>query len=371
MPIGATIGAGVIGAVGAVGASAMSSHAQSQAAQQASGTEMAVAQENNDLAREIYGENAARLDPYSQMGLPAGAEYNALLGIAVPPGAANPQPLPTGAGTGTGAGSASPPSMGQIMAMQNDGIPGNYASSLSTYYAAHPPSSTDIAAMRNDGIPGNYAAATAAAAHPTNALAPVAGAPVPVSTPAQAPAPAPAGAATPPAAGGGGTSPTNALSGFNTFYNSPTYQVPLQRGLEGVNTKYAAAGAIESGAAEKAIDDYAAGNAAGALGTYMDALYRQEALGMSASSALAGVGQNMVSQVSANNNAAGSAAANAQLVAGQGSANTWNALGSGFGQIAGSVAGAMGSSYHPNNAAISVNPGTTNYFAQNPFGGPY
>jgi hypothetical protein len=79
----------------------------------------------------------------------------------------------------------------------------------------------------------------------------------------------------------------------------------------------------------------------------MDDLYRQEALGASTASALAGVGQNLVGQVSANNNNAASAAGNAALVAGQGAANNWNAVGAGIGQVAGSVAGAMGSSYAP------------------------
>lgn len=183
------------------------------------------------------------------------------------------------------------------------------------------------------------------------------------------PAPTPAtGTGAPPAVPGAtpaatppGASPGNALAAWNTFYNSPTYQVPLAQGLDAVNTKYAAMGALESGAAMKAIDNYGAGQASQALGTYMDQLYRQEALGESAAAATAGVGTNMVNQVSANNNnaasatgnaamTAGSAAGNAALVAGQGNANTWNAVGSGIGQLGGVVAGAMGSSYHPANA---------------------
>jgi hypothetical protein len=331
MPTGATIGAGVIAAGGAIGASALSSSAQTSAANQASSTELAVAQQNNALAQEIYGQNAARLDPYSAMGLPAGGEYNALLGIAVPAGASNPQPISqtpvVAAPTYTG------PSLAQIQAMKDDGIPGNYAAAMAAYNAGH--------------------------ASPTNAAA--AAAPIPAAPTARF-------AQT----GAGAPSANNAMSGFQTFYNSPTYQFPLKQGLEAVNTGYAAKGALESGAAMKAIDTFAANNAAGALGTYMDALYRQEALGEGASAALAGVGQNMVSQVSANNNAAGSAAANAALVAGQGRANTYGAIGSGIGQIAGSVAGALGSSYAPTNAAANLfNPNASIYDGLNLAGSIY
>jgi hypothetical protein len=329
MPIGATIGAAVVGAGAGIYSSSQASHAQTQAANQASSTELAVAQQNNALAQEIYGQNAARLDPYSAMGLPAGGEYNALLGIAVPAGASNPQPISQTPSAPTYTG----PSLAQIQAMKDDGIPGNYAAAMAAYNAGH--------------------------AAPTNAA--VAAAPIPTAPAARL---APRAAGTP--------SANNAMSGFQTFYNSPTYQFPLKQGLEAVNTGYAAKGALESGAAMKAIDTFAANNAAGALGTYMDALYRQEALGEGASAALAGVGQNMVSQVSANNNAAGSAAANAALVAGQGRANTYGAIGSGIGQIAGSVAGALGSSYAPTNAAANIfNPNASIYDGLNLAGSIY
>lgn len=340
MPVGATIGAAVIGAGAGIYGSSQASKAQTQAAQTASNDELAVAQQNNALAAQIYNSNAARLDPYSALGLPAGGEYNALLGIASP-AAANPTtaPPPVQPISASGsAGSYNGPSLAQIQAMQHDGIDGNYAPALAAYNAAH--------------AAPTYSANNAVAAAPVAAT------------------PAPTSAATATA------HPANAMAGFETFYNSPTYQFPLQQGLHAVNVDYAAKGALESGAAMKALNNYAAGNAAGALSTYMDQLYRQEALGESASSALAGVGQNMVGQVSANNNNAASAAGNAALVAGQGSANMWNTIGSGIGTAAGTIAGAMGSSYHPNNAAASYpsvwNPNASPYDEYSQFaGGPY
>lgn len=156
----------------------------------------------------------------------------------------------------------------------------------------------------------------------------------PVATPTPSPAPAT-----------GAPSAPSALSAWNTFYNSPAYQVPLAEGLEGVNTAYAAKGALESGAAMKAINNYAAGHAASALSTYLDNLYRQEALGAQAASSLAGVGTNMVSQVSSNNTAAGNAAGNAILYGGQASANNWNNIGGAIGTAAGTIGGALSSSY--------------------------
>lgn len=151
-------------------------------------------------------------------------------------------------------------------------------------------------------------------------------------------------ATTPPATG---TAPNNALSAWDTFRNSTNYQFRLDQGLEAVNTKYAAMGALESGAAMKAIDDYAQNFASNELANYMDQLYRQEALGASAASSLAGVGTNLVSQVSANNTNAANAAANAALAQGQANANQWNNIGGAIGTAAGAIGGAMSSSYAP------------------------
>jgi hypothetical protein len=190
VPVGATIGAAVIGAGATVIGSSKASKAQTQAANQAAGDQLAVAEENNQLARDMYDANATRLDPYSDMGLQAGDAYMGILlgtnhtqpGSATTNGYATiptPQKLGSGSsGTGTGSGGGGTPSLTQIMAMQNDGVPGNYASALSAYYAAHPPSAAQLAAMKNDGIPGNYAAAQAAAQQAPPAASPSALAPV-------------------------------------------------------------------------------------------------------------------------------------------------------------------------------------------------
>lgn len=171
MPVGATIGAAVVGAGAGIYSSSKASHAQTQAADQASNIQLQVADENNQLARDMYDANASRLDPYSNMGLQAGDEYMGLLlgpnhtqpGSKTPNGYATiptPQHLGTGSSTGSGASGASGPStLADVLATQHDGTPGNFQGALASYYAAHPPTAAEVAAMKNDGIPHNAAIA--------------------------------------------------------------------------------------------------------------------------------------------------------------------------------------------------------------------
>lgn len=156
MPVGAVIGAGVLTAGATVATGAMASHAQTSAANNAADISLATAQENNALARDMYNANASRLDPYSAMGLAAGDEYMGLLlgdapaadshaGSGWAPVAGTPTPTTGGTGTGTTPTPApatySGPSLTQILAMKDDGIPGNYEAAMNAYnswYASHP-----------------------------------------------------------------------------------------------------------------------------------------------------------------------------------------------------------------------------------------
>jgi hypothetical protein len=316
MPIGATIGAAVIAGGATVASGALASHAQSKAASQASATELAVADKNNAFAQGIYDQNEGHLSPFIDFGTAGGGQLMELLT------GKNPATASTGTTGGTGSTATPPaatgytgPTMAQIAAMKNDGVPGNYAAAQA-----------NLSAWRN--------------AHPgVDPFAPPPAAPAPTNAAAHA---TPATATATPAA----TGTTNAAqSAWDTFKNSTQYQERLNTGLNATASKYAAAGAFESGAEKKAINDYAQMFASNEIANYMDQLYRQEALGAQAASSLAGVGTSLVSQVSANNNNAASAAANAALVRGQGAANNWNNVGNAVGQIAGAVGGAMGSSY--------------------------
>lgn len=129
-----------------------------------------------------------------------------------------------------------------------------------------------------------------------------------------------------------------AKNAFNKFTGSDGYQFRLGQGLTAVNNNYATMGALNSGAALKALNDYAQGQASNEFGRYMGYLDNLDQRGMAAGSAIAGVGQNYANAVSSNNNNAAGAAGNAAIASG----NAWsNALGS----VGGGLAQTFGSSY--------------------------
>ena len=112
---------------------------------------------------------------------------------------------------------------------------------------------------------------------------------------------------------GGSTTPQNA---FDIFRNSTGYQFRLNEGMNALNSGYAGAGVVQSGAAMKSALKYGQDYASNEFGNYLGYLGNQQGVGLSGASALAGVGQNYANSVMANNNSAGSAAANAALMKG-------------------------------------------------------
>lgn len=136
---------------------------------------------------------------------------------------------------------------------------------------------------------------------------------------------------------------------YNAYLTSAGYQTRQDAAAKAVNTGYAARGALESGAAQKALQKNASVLAGDYFGQYMNTLEATRATGLSAASALAGVGQNYVSNVTSSNNNTGAsnaaintgaatAAGNAQLAQG----NSWAGALNGVAGAAGSV---FGSSY--------------------------
>lgn len=118
----------------------------------------------------------------------------------------------------------------------------------------------------------------------------------------------------------------NANQAFNLFKNSTGYKFRVGEGMDAINSSYAGAGTLQSGAAMKAINQYGQDMASQEFGNYMNYLGNQQGVGLAGASALAGVGQNYVNTISANNNSAGAAAANAYLA--KGANNPWaNAFG--------------------------------------------
>jgi len=288
----------IIGGALSIGGSLLGGSSQKKAAKKAAKAAADNTAANNALAREMYASNATRLDPYSANGMRAS---NALTDMLLGPAA---QPWQPGTPGGQGVPQVNPglPQTNPIYSQtpEDFGLQPGHKGILSGFVQRHP-------AFGGTGTP--------------------------------TPTVPPQGTGAP----GTGAIPTgqSALSPWDQFRNSTNYQWRLDQGNKGMNQAYAARGTLQSGAAEKGLLEYNQNFAANELGRYQDLLAGQQGMGLTAASALAGVGQNMVGQVTANNNSAASAAANAALAKGQATSNMYGGIASGIGQIA----GAFGSSY--------------------------
>lgn len=179
-------------------------------------------------------------------------------------------------------------------------------------------------------------------------------APQPVAQPAPAPAPSPSPAS--PATNA--LSPTQAL---NNFANSAGMQFQMDQGLNALSNHYAAHGALLSGAAGKAFQDFGQKTALNNyFMPYLNALQGQQSVGAGAASSIAGVGQNFGNTISNINgnmaNAIGQGALNI------GNANANNAAIGGLananlGSTIGNALGNLGSSF------LSPTGGTANQYA--------
>lgn len=120
-------------------------------------------------------------------------------------------------------------------------------------------------------------------------------------------------------------------SAFDNFRNSTGYQFRLGEGMNALNSGYAGAGVIRSGAAMKGALKYGQDFASNEFGNYLGALGNQQGVGLSGASALAGVGQNFGNSLAQFNNDAASAKGNAALIAGQNNfGNTLGMIGGGL-----------------------------------------
>ncbi len=162
------------------------------------------------------------------------------------------------------------------------------------------------------------------------------------------------------------TTTPNALSpqttALNNFANSAGMQFQLQQGANEIQNMYADHGALQSGVAMKALQDYGQKTALqNYFMPYMGLLGGQQAVGAQAGSAVAGVGSsfgNTAANINSNlgNAATGiygnmggaiqngaNAASNAALVSGANQANLWGGVGSAIGNLGSSFINNMGS----------------------------
>jgi len=154
-----------------------------------------------------------------------------------------------------------------------------------------------------------------------------------------------------------------ATKAFDTFKSSTGYDSRLAEGNRGVNAALGASSIRDSGAAVKAASKFNQNFASNEFGNYLGSLQNQQALGMSAASALAGVSQNYVGTVSNNNNNAGNTSANAAL-------SNAGSINSALGNLVGAygISQGMGSSY---GAKAALAPAGGGMFNANSFASKY
>lgn len=154
---------------------------------------------------------------------------------------------------------------------------------------------------------------------------------------------------------------------------STGYQAGLQSGIDAVNTGYAARGALESGAAQKALTRYGTDYSNQNFGQYVGMLQGQQGAGLNALGAVTGAGSSYVQNVTNANQGAASAQANAALYGAQ---SQQNAL-AGMANLAGNYF--SGSSYNQrydnalgntirNQANGALDALNLSHFTKNPWG---
>jgi hypothetical protein len=135
-----------------------------------------------------------------------------------------------------------------------------------------------------------------------------------------------------------GQSPQAAASdAFDMFRNSTGYQFRVNEGMDALNSGFAGAGVLQSGAALKGLDDYRQGMASAEFGNYMGYLGDQQMLTAGAANAMSGVNTNYANNtgnlaIAQGNNLANSAVARA---------NNSNAMIGGIGNALGGVMGGL------------------------------
>lgn len=256
---GLALGATAIGA----GLSAVSAN---KASKRAAATSQSNTDANNALARDIYGQNRAALNPFMQRGNAAGNQINALLGLGGQqfqggPAQFDMNSLPQG---GMGMPNAMTQFQPAMSAQDRAGLgdsPGYQFNGAPSFLSGGQQSMP----MGATGVMPSGGSVTANPAGPQ-------------------------------------TAQQAANNAFDIFRNSTGYQFRLGEGMDGVTSAYAGIGALQSGAAMRGINEYGQNFASNEFGNYLNALGGQQAIGAGSASALAGVGQNFAGTIIDSNN---------------------------------------------------------------------
>ena len=282
MAIGTLTAIGLgLGAVGAIASSSAQKKAANTAAQTAQNTTDA----NNALARDIYGQNQQALAPFMQRGNVAGDYINAMLGIP-------------STQIGTMGGQQSQPTYqpNQIVRYGEDyGFSPTQVGMVGGDYRGQVTNGGFLPQRFSPTAQGNMTASGGISIQPQ------------------------------------GVTTQNAQDAFKQYIQNSDYGFQFGQGSNAVNSGYAGAGTLQSGAAMRAMEKYRQDLQSGYRNEYMGALGNQQGVGLSGASALAGVSQNFANTMTNNNNAAGNALANAALVKGNNS----------FGNVLGMIGGGL------------------------------
>lgn len=284
-----TLIAAGISAAASVGGALLSKSSSDKASDKATAASTANTASNNALAREIYGQNLQNLSPFMSRGNAAGDAINALLGL---PGAPQQQQMPPMIG------------MNALAPWGQAGMnpQGSYAGSEFAANDLWHPAGT----LRRLGFNNMQF-----------------GQPVPVQ-----------GAVTTPAPQATGTNPYG--DAFQNFLNSTGFKFQMDQGNKAVNQGYAARGILQSGAAQKALQDRGQQTALNNYFLpYMNLLGQQQGVGLSGASAVAGVGQNYAGTVTANNNMNTQVALDALAAKNAANQQLYGGIGGAIGNLAG------------------------------------
>lgn len=133
-----------------------------------------------------------------------------------------------------------------------------------------------------------------------------------------------------------GGDPAKSQAAFDTYLKSTGYQFGFNQGRDAITGSRATAGLLKSGSTLKALDRYGT-NYAQAVGVnpFLAQLQQLTSQGVQAKSAIAGIGQNFVTQTSANNDSAATNVGNAALAGANNSSNLLGQLVQGFNQTRG------------------------------------
>lgn len=273
-----------VGIAAAAGGSVLSARSQSKASKRAAGVAQDTAAQNNALARDIYAKNEGYLAPYAQQGLGATSALNDFYGLS------QPQQQQTQA-------------MPNALAQFQPGVMGEGFDSPFGGYGG------EWAAWGEPRIPGPISGFGGGTFD-------MQGNPVTVGTQGQ---PAPQ---------------ANAGDPFKRYIANSDYAFQFGEGANRVNSGYAGAGTLQSGAAMKSMEDYRQNLQSGYRNQWAQGVANQQGVGLQGAGALAGVGIDYSRDVSNNNNNAGSAAAGAALMRGQN-----NPLAAGLGALGGNILG--------------------------------